>query len=140
MSLTGLITSGDVGPGYTLVVHTSTSGPFPNDDYAAAIVNEAGTGHTFVVGSAESFGSSTAVVTLGLGAFSDFGYPNHLAGGAAVDVLLEWHHASGTLVDSTNLTGFTWDPTRGLFVLVGRARGTTDGVLAAVTHTFPRTA
>lgn len=145
LSLSGAITNGNVGPGYTVVVHNPAVGPIPADDTVDVEV-QVTTGFTsgLVAGRSLAAGSHDVAVTLGIGQSAVYspGIGRHVAQGDACNLDLTWRHADGTLVDHTNLSGFTFESVTYVYkLLLALVAGTSSNsqlaqILAAVQHTY----
>lgn len=138
--------AGLVGPGYQLTLSSSLIGPLPNPVWWGVQIRRAGVGPNFISAgyNKETNGAHQADVVLGM---CDVPFQNTVgllevpvAAGAAVELdLYLVNSAFGNVDGPTTLTGWTWDATGGLYILVSRPANDTAAILSAVTTTFPRT-
>lgn len=143
LSIYGPLTSGPIGPGYTVSIHTTT-GPTAVDDLWIVQVRDLSIVHNFFCsGSSRARGYTDGAVTLGIHEWPEGGsgvLDFNLSPGD--DVLLQVYlvHTDGfTEVDpQVNVTGFTWDPINAMFQLVsdrgrsGFGFGYNGGALARI--------
>jgi hypothetical protein len=118
-----------LGPGMLVEPRTSTSGPYPVDDYWVADLNDDATGQLLARGTnVNIFSGNTGVITLGVIDTPLVGLPqplvNGAADGAAATLTCVYKHHSGAVVDGpTAFSGMHWDAVSGLFFILHSAAG-----------------
>lgn len=126
-----------IGPGVFIQVVSSFIGAVAVDDYYQAQVHDSAhlQANTRVYGDTIAHGSHSGGITLGVGEQ----FPNspnarweqNFAVGAACEIIATLVHKNGVVVDGpTTITGFVWDPTAALYVMIDRIRAATVDVSA----------
>lgn len=134
-----------IGPGYVLFWHT-TVGPVPLDDIMQVGVRETSGVNFLELGIKLMNGATSGFVVMGTTnslAIAN-GLDRYVAPGAGVQVELLQMHSNLATVETLISGSWTWDPTGGLYQLVQQGASPSSAmlsdILAAVRHTFPRTA
>jgi hypothetical protein len=138
--------AGLVGPGIELNIHTSNSGPYPNDDFVSVTLSDDATGTDIMYGlTVDQFGSSNVRVVLGIIDPTHTLVQPHiffgLAQGAGVHLTAIWQHANLSVFDGpTTFSGFHWDSLTGLLGLLRQSgSGGLADILGAVSRAYPAT-
>jgi hypothetical protein len=134
---------GLVGPGY-FVGSSGATGPTALHDLCRVLV-ETSTGGTLCDGNAFYQGGTVGQVTLGVSETSVtslLAVISAVTPGAAAQLRVQHFNASGGFIEESVTTGFTWDPSGGLWALMARMLRTgltadLTEVLDAVRKTFP---
>ncbi len=137
-----------IGPGLTVEFNTSVGGPYAVDDAWQGTISDHATSELlcqFYV--LNKFSSPSVNCQMGRIDPSHFTITQPIvrffvAPGSSCDINVRYAHASGATVDGpTTFTGYAWDATSGLYLLLidPGSSGLDAQILAAVHKTFPST-
>lgn len=138
MTVTNTTVPSRVGPGYIIDLAT-TLATVPSDVFSVFAYPPAG--NTILRGDAPPTFPSVCALTMGIvsaGVLRLGALDQYVAPGTAILLACQVAHANGTVFDSVNSPGWTWEPTGGLYMLVwGLAQSPTNSLLYAAFKNSP---